>query len=61
MNRDDSIRRSALWCELKPLLRRSLGARGAAEWLAHAAQQEKLYADRVEHNVIELKPVEWTP
>jgi len=53
--------RSRLWSELKPLLRRTLGAEGAVDWLQHAADQERIYARRCEHNVIELKPAEWTP
>lgn len=47
--------RTRLWSELKPLLRRSLGPRGAADWLAFAAEQERMYAARVESNVIELE------
>ncbi len=49
--------RTRLWRELKPLLRRSLGPRGAAEWLAFAAEQERMYAARVESMVIELEAV----
>jgi hypothetical protein len=61
-NAEASRERVRLWGELKPLLRRSLGARGAAEWLAFAALQEVKYADKLEQgNVIELARVEWAP
>jgi len=54
--------RAHLWAELKPLLRRSLGARGAAEWLAFAAAQEAAYAAKIEHgNVIDLPRAGWAP
>jgi len=54
--------RSRLWSELKPLLRRTLGARGAADWLAFAAIQEAKHAEKLEQgNVIELAPSEFTP
>lgn len=59
MNATEASReRSRLWSELKPLLVRSLGRDGAAEWLAFAAIQMRKDADR---NVIELKPAEWAP
>lgn len=54
-----SRERTRLWSELKPLLRRSLGARGAAEWLAFAAIQEAQHADKIENgNVLELRATE---
>jgi hypothetical protein len=61
-NAEASRERTRLWSQLKPLLRRSLGARGAAEWLAFAALQEAKHADKIEAgNVIELARCEWTP
>lgn len=55
-----SRERTRLWSELKPLLRKSLGARGAAEWLAFAAIQEAKHADKIESgNVVELRNAEW--
>jgi hypothetical protein len=57
-----SRERTRLWSELKPLLRRTLGVRGAADWLAFAALQEAKHADKIEQgNVIELPRAEWTP
>lgn len=63
MTADEAAReRSRLWAELKPLLRRSLGARGAADWLAFAAVQEAQYADKIEQgNVIDLPRSGWAP
>jgi hypothetical protein len=61
-NAEASRERTRLWSELKPLLRRSLGSRGAAEWLAFAAIQEAKHADKIEQgNVIELPRSGWTP
>ena len=61
-NAEASRERTRLWSALKPLLRRSLGARGAAEWLAFAALQEAKHADKIESgNVIELQRTEWQP
>ena len=52
---------SRLWADLKRELRRQYGPRGSADWLAFAAEQEALHADRAERNVIDLKPAGWTP
>lgn len=61
-NAEASAARTRLWSELKPLLRRTLGARGAAEWLAFAALQEAKHADKLERgNVVELARQEWAP
>lgn len=56
-----SKERARLWTELKPLLIRSLGRRGAGDWLLFAGQQLHVEAQRQEDNVIELKPAGWTP
>lgn len=53
--------RQRLWADLKPLLIRSLGHEGAADWLLFAGQQMHLEAKRKANNVIELKPMGWAP
>ena len=53
-----SRERERLWRELKPLLVRSLGRDGAAEWVAWAAEQMRLEASR---DVIELPRAGWAP
>lgn len=50
--------RARLWAALKPLLVRSLGREGAAEWLAFAAQQMNLEAQR---EVLATPQAGWTP
>lgn len=55
-----SKERTRLWREMKPLLVRSLGRDGAADWLEYAGQQMRIDAQRSKRP-IELKPVEWTP
>jgi len=56
-----SKERARLWRELKPLLIRSLGRDGAADWMDFAGKQLRLESDRVKANVIDLKPAGWTP
>lgn len=56
-----SKERARLWSELKPLLIRTLGRRGAGDWLEFAGQQLHAEASRQEQNVVELKPCGWTP
>lgn len=56
-----SKERARLWGELKPLLIRSLGREGAADWLEFAGRQMHVEAKRVRDNVIDLKPAGWTP
>ncbi len=56
-----SKERARLWADLKPLLIRSLGRRGAGDWLTFAGHQMHIEAERQERNVIDLKPVEWQP
>lgn len=50
-----SLERERLWRELKPLLKRSLGPVGAAEWMRFAADQVELEARR------QLQPIEVFP
>lgn len=59
MTADEASReRVRLWAALKPLLVRSLGAEGAAEWLAFAAKQVSLEAQR---EPVTLPQAGWTP
>jgi hypothetical protein len=53
-----SRERERLWRELKPLLVRSLGREGAAEWLAFAAEQMLRDAAR---DVVVLPKAGWSP
>jgi hypothetical protein len=54
-----SKERARLWRELKPLLIRSLGREGAADWMDFAGKQLRIEAERIEANVIDLKPAGW--
>ncbi len=53
-----SRERERLWRELKPLLIRSLGREGAAEWLTFAGKQMSIEAQR---EPIELPRAGWAP
>lgn len=55
---NSSRERERLWAELKPLLVRSLGREGAAEWLAFAAEQMLREAQR---EPVVLMGRGWTP
>lgn len=62
MNADEASReRERLWRELKPLLVRSLGRVGAAEWLSFAGQQMAIEAKRVAQPVEVFPLKEWRP
>lgn len=50
-----SLERERLWRELKPLLKRSLGVAGAAEWMRFAADQVEREAIRA------MQPIEVFP
>lgn len=59
MTHDQASReRERLWRELKPLLIRSLGRQGAAEWLSFAGAQMSREAER---ETITLPAAEFTP
>lgn len=45
-NLEASKRRADLWAQLEPLLVRSLGAEGAADWLEFAGQQLRIKSKR---------------
>lgn len=62
MTADQASReRERLWRELKPLLKRSLGPAGAAEWMRFAADQVEREAIRAMQPLEAFPAKEWTP
>lgn len=58
----ESRERVRLWTELKPLLERTLGVEGSAQWLRFAAMQQINKARRIKAGqVLDLPRTEWTP